>query len=139
MTPYSQERKQAVLSKFLPPHSMSIAAVAREENISEQTLYNWRKQQQQPAKTTPITQGQPVPTTVPLSPASKTKNWTNQTKLATVSATLNLSQLELAEYCRTRGLHIDQIEQWKAQLLSGFSKTDQQTTASRQQHQAKNE
>ncbi|MGF1713321.1 transposase, partial [Photobacterium chitinilyticum] len=44
MSRYSQERKEAILKKLLPPHSRSVAAVAKEEGISDATLYNWRKQ-----------------------------------------------------------------------------------------------
>ncbi|WP_416183068.1 transposase [Methylicorpusculum sp.] len=40
---YPQERKEAVLKKMLPPHSKHIPEIAKEENISEATLYNWRK------------------------------------------------------------------------------------------------
>jgi transposase-like protein len=41
---YSEARKDAVLRKLLPPHSRTIADVAREEGISAATLYNWRKE-----------------------------------------------------------------------------------------------
>ncbi|RYV01149.1 hypothetical protein SOPP22_16465 [Shewanella sp. OPT22] len=34
MTHYSTERKESVLSKMLPPHNMTIAAISREEGIS---------------------------------------------------------------------------------------------------------
>ncbi|MGO0306188.1 transposase [Endozoicomonas acroporae] len=43
MPSYSKERKAAVVKKLLPPHNPSVPDVAREEGISEQTLYNWRK------------------------------------------------------------------------------------------------
>ena len=44
MARYSSERKAALLKKLLPPINMSVAELARQENISEVTLYNWRKQ-----------------------------------------------------------------------------------------------
>jgi transposase-like protein len=40
---YPQERKEAVLKKMLPPHNKTIPELAKEEAISEATLYNWRK------------------------------------------------------------------------------------------------
>jgi transposase-like protein len=43
MARYSSERKAALLKKLLPPINMSVAELARQENISEVTLYNWRK------------------------------------------------------------------------------------------------
>ena len=39
---YSPERKEAVLRKMMPPHNRSVRELAREEGISEATLYNWR-------------------------------------------------------------------------------------------------
>ena len=40
MPRFSEERKSAVLKKLLPPHNRSVPDVAREEGISEQTLYD---------------------------------------------------------------------------------------------------
>ena len=40
---YSNERREAILKKLLPPHSRTVAEVADEEGISAATLYNWRK------------------------------------------------------------------------------------------------
>ncbi|RBP64517.1 transposase, partial [Brenneria salicis] len=53
MKRYSPERKAAVLDKLLPPHNMTVSALAQQEGISEATLYNWRIQ----AKL----EGKPVP------------------------------------------------------------------------------
>ncbi|MGL0823240.1 transposase, partial [Vibrio vulnificus] len=38
------ERKEAILKKLLPPYSMSVTQVAKEEGISTATLYHWRQQ-----------------------------------------------------------------------------------------------
>ena len=40
---YPKERKEAVMKKMLPPNNKTIREIAREEGISEATLYNWRK------------------------------------------------------------------------------------------------
>jgi len=53
MSSYSTERKEAILIKLLPPNNKSVASVAREEGVAEQTLYNWRNQAKE--------QGQPAP------------------------------------------------------------------------------
>jgi len=44
MSRYLPERKEAVLSKVLPPYNLTVAELARQEGISPATLYNWRKQ-----------------------------------------------------------------------------------------------
>lgn len=44
MSRYPEERKNAILKKLLPPMSMSVPKLAKQEGISEATLYNWRNQ-----------------------------------------------------------------------------------------------
>jgi transposase-like protein len=39
MSSYSTERKQAILSKLLPPNNKTVASVAREEGVTGQTPY----------------------------------------------------------------------------------------------------
>ena len=39
---YSQELKEAMLRRMLPPNNESITKISKEEGISEQTLRNWR-------------------------------------------------------------------------------------------------
>jgi len=121
MSRYSQERKDAVLSKLSPPLNMSVAEVARTEGISVQTLYNWRKQAR--------LQGQPVPGN-----KSNSEQWSAQAKLAVVIETSSLSEAELSEYCRSKGLHVEQVKAWKADALHGFvSIKDQEKAAKKKQ------
>lgn len=40
---YPAERKEAILKKMLAPHNKTILELAKEEGVSEGTLYNWRK------------------------------------------------------------------------------------------------
>ena len=123
MPRYSEERKQAILSKLQPPLSLSVAEVSRTEGIGLQTLYNWRTKARE--------QGQPMPerTRIP-------DNWTNETKLATVIETAALSESELSEYCRSRGLYIEQIKAWRTDALKDFSSSKQQSLKDKRQQQA---
>lgn len=107
MPRYSQERKEAVLKKLLPPQNMSVAEVSRSEGIGVQTLYNWRDK----AKS----QGQPVPGN-----KTNSEQWSAQAKLAVVIETTSLSEAELSEYCRSKGLFTEQVKAWKKDALSGF-------------------
>ena len=93
---YSTERKEAILKKLLPPISQTVAEVARAEGLSVNTLYNWRDKARQ--------SGLPVPGKTPTS-----NDWSADTKLATVVETMALSESELSQYCREKGLYIDQI------------------------------
>ncbi len=100
----SPERKSAALAKLLPPYNMSVTAVAQMEGISEATLYNWRNQ----AKA----EGKPVP-----GADKTTEQWPAEARLAVIIETATLSEAELAQYCRKKGLYPEQISQWKQGFL----------------------
>ena len=120
MFSYSAERKEAILSKLLPPNNKSVASVAREEGVAEQTLYNWRNQAKE--------KGQPVP-----GKKSTSDQWSHETKFAVVIETASLSESELGEYCRKKGLFITQVRQWRQQCIQGFQSDEQQTKTIKQQ------
>jgi len=100
MKSYSPERKAAILKKLLPPLNMSIAELSRQENVSTVTLYTWRKQLRERGHVVPGSQ-------------SSSEQWSAEAKVAVVAETLTLSEVELSEYCRKRGLFPDQVKAWK--------------------------
>ncbi len=120
MPHYSEERKAAVLKKMLPPHNQSIPEVAESEGMSQATLYNWRNQAKQ--------QGAPVPG------SGKTSDrWSAEAKLAVVIETAVLSESELSEYCRQKGLYPEQVREWKAACLQGQRTTTEHRQQEREQ------
>lgn len=123
MNRYSIERREAVLKKLLPPHNLSVAEVARSENISAQTLYTWRKQAKE--------QGIPVP-----GHSKTSEQWSADAKLAIVIATASFSESELSQYCREKGLYPDQVKQWKQDCLTGMTAAPTQRIQDRQQSKA---
>jgi transposase-like protein len=123
MSPYSPERKAAVLKKMLPPHNMSVAELSRQEGISDVTLYAWRKQ----AKAG----GAAVPGDKKL-----TDNWSAEAKLAVVIETAALSEIELGEYCRSKGLYPQQVKAWRAACLAGQQTAQVQRQEDREQSKA---
>lgn len=106
MTRYSDERKAALLKQLLPPINMSVAALARQEGISKTLLYHWRKQAN--------LSGTPVPGANKL-----TDEWPAQARFAAVLETATLSELELGEYCRRKGLYPEQIQRWREACIQG--------------------
>ena len=122
MPRYSEERKQLILSKLLPPLNMSVAQVSRDEGVGLQTLYNWRDKAKQ--------QGRPVPGN-----KSTPDQWSAEAKLATVIETASLNEAELSEYCRKKGLYIDQVKLWKTDSLRGFISSREQELETKRQRQ----
>lgn len=96
MSRYSQERKEAVLKKLLPPYSRSVAEVAKEEGIHEATLYNWRKALRESGAVVPDNN-------------TSSEQWSAQTTLAVVAETYSMTENELSQYCREKGLYTKQL------------------------------
>ncbi|MEP1214784.1 IS3 family transposase [Marinobacter sp.] len=123
MPRYSEERKASVLAKLSPPHSMTVAALARQEGISDQTLYNWRTQARE--------EGRPVPGS-----KAKSDQWSAEAKLATVIETAALSEEELSQYCREKGLYPEQVRRWKEESLQGFQRSAEREKQLRKKSQS---
>jgi transposase-like protein len=120
MARYSSERKAAILNKLLPPSNMTVAEVAREEGISDKTLYHWRSKAKE--------SGSPVPGKTPT-----TEHWSADAKLAVVIETASMSEFELSHYCRKKGLYTEQVKAWKVQCLGGFQSSHEQALAAKKQ------
>lgn len=47
MARYSEEFKEKIAQKMMPPNSASVAQIHRETGVSEPTLYSWKNNFQQ--------------------------------------------------------------------------------------------
>ena len=109
---YSRERKAAVLAKMLPPSTMPLDRLAKEEGISVATLSKWRAEAR--------AKGQFLP-----DPNAGPEGWSSEDKLAAVigeplcrtgsrpMANASLNEAELGEYCRRRGIYAEQLAVWR--------------------------
>lgn len=88
MPRYSEERKTSVMRKLLPPNNRTVTEVAKEEGISDATLYNWRNKARE--------QGIPVPGS-----GKKTEAWSPEAKFAVVVETTSMNEIDLSEYATT--------------------------------------
>ncbi|WP_456294472.1 IS3 family transposase [Vibrio renipiscarius] len=123
MSRYSQERKEAVLKKLLPPHSRSVAEVAKEEGISDATLYYWRKQLRESGAVVPNSH-------------TPSEHWSAQTKLAIVAATFSMTENELSQYCRENGLYPEEVQQWRSECIQGFMSSKEREAEAKKQAKA---
>lgn len=97
---YPPERKESVLRKMMPPHNRSIKQLAQEEGISEATLFNWRKQAREKGLLLPDGDSGP-------------EGWSARDKFAAVLETATFNEIDLAEYCRKKGIYPEQLSQWR--------------------------
>jgi transposase-like protein len=98
---YAPERRDAVLKKMLPPNNISLVQLAEQENISVQTLYGWRAKARKEGRLMPDADLTP-------------EGWTSRDKFAAVLETATMSEAEIGEYCRAKGLHTTQLAAWRA-------------------------
>ena len=88
---------------------MSVRKFAEQEGINLSTLYSWQKQFN--------TSGLKV------SKVSSSDKWSSEEKFAVVLETSVLSEVELSEYCRVKGLYPEQIKAWKQACIAGNTTT----------------
>lgn len=91
---------------LLPPLNLSMDEVSRREGVSEMSLSNWRKQLS--------SEGRAVSEN-----KQSAQNWSAETKVAVVLDAAGLSEIDLGEYCRRKGLYPEQITAWRQAIITG--------------------
>ena len=102
---YSDKVKETAIRMMLPPENRSIMDISESIGIPRTTLIHWRKELRAKGHTVP-------------SSGQKPERWSSRDKFAIVLETMPLSEVELAEYCRKKGLYIDQVRQWQENCQS---------------------
>ena len=100
----SVEFKQALVRKFVLS-SLSIRQFAKQEGLPVSTLHKWKDL-----------------FWIDEYEAAQSKNpdlWSPEQKFAVVLETAALSEVELGEYCRGKGLYPEQVKYWKLSCVQG--------------------
>lgn len=111
---YSQEFKDAIVSKIINRGEDSIAQVCAKEGVNQSSAYSWLN------RDIPSDMKKKNP---------KTKKWSAKDKLKAVSDTAGLSEVEIGAYLRKEGLHSQQLEEWRNQVLSSLTSSSKPTDA----------
>ena len=96
-------------------HHPSLPELAKQEGISLPTLYAWRRQARDKGVLMPS--GDDTP-----------DGWNSADKFNAVLQTATMSQSELAEFCRTKGLYPEQVQRWK-EACQNANDWEQKTSA----------
>jgi transposase-like protein len=102
---YNEEFRKSVVSKMMPPENRSVSELARETGVSEVTLYKWRDEIRRLGQAAPAG-------------GKGSDRWSTEDKFLIVAETLTMSEAELSEYCRKKGLYPEQIKEWKGACIS---------------------
>lgn len=96
MARYSNELKQQIMLRMMPPNNETVGQIARDSGLSESTLYKWQKEARD--------------------------------KYAIVVEISTLSEIELSEYCRSKGLFVEQVEAWRDACMQANGGVAEQAT-----------
>ena len=81
------------MARLLPPESASVAEVAREVGVAEQTLERWLSDA--------------------LSRPARERAWTAPARLEAVVATAAMDEAARGAWCREHGVYPQQLQQWR--------------------------
>lgn len=116
MTKYTKEKKDHALSLMSAPQNKAVPEVSKLTGIPEATLYLWRSQARSAGRAVPGDGQNP-------------EYWSAGDKFAVVLEAAALNEAELGEYCRQRGLLIEQIRRWKAEAQAALSSKNSNITS----------
>jgi len=107
MSKYSKEKKEHALSLMRAPEKLSVPEVAARTGVSKATLYLWRNEARRRGVAMPAGAGD-------------AEGWSTRDKFGVVVESAGLSQAELSEYCRKKGLYVEQVELWREACEAGI-------------------
>lgn len=97
---YSIEHREWVVRQMMPPLNRTVPELVEATGITDATLYAWRKQARAAGAVVP-------------GDGQQADQWSSQDKFRVVLESASLNAAELAEYCRRKGLYIEQINAWR--------------------------
>ena len=110
---YSKKLKESVFKRLTPPNAEKVSDLAKELNISRNTLYAWRRKALNKSSAT----------------SKKASKWSSKDKFQAVLETASLSELETSKYCREKGIHLEELKSWIKQCQNAnntkFEDTDE--------------
>jgi transposase len=97
---HSKKKKEHAVALMSAPENLPVPEVSRRTGVPEATLYLWRNQARSLGRAVPGDGQNP-------------EQWRSEDKFAVVLETAALSEAELGEYCRKKGLLVEQVRGWR--------------------------
>lgn len=104
---YPKQVKEQALARMMAPGNEPVAKLSRELNVTEGTLYAWRREALEAGMVAP-------------GDGRNAEAWNAKAKFAVVLESAALSEAELGEYCRAKGLYPEQVRAWRQICESAF-------------------
>lgn len=100
MSKHSKDKKEHALAMMSAPEKLPVPEVAERTGVAKATLYRWQREGRARGLAVPAGGG-------------AAESWSARDKLGVVVETAAMAQAELAEYCRKKGLFIEQVRTWR--------------------------
>ena len=99
-TRYTKEFREKAIVRMMPPNNETVKSISEDLGVSAQSLYKWRQKAR--------VEGNAAPGN-----GQTSARWSSEDKFLIVLDTYAMNQVELAEYCRKKGLYKEQIDAWR--------------------------
>lgn len=112
---YSENLKSKMIQRMVGPNSVSVHALAHEVGIHQTTLSRWLREAStvQPVKQVSKRNGRSRQASSAASQQRRPEDWTATEKLQAVMEASQLSEAELGEWLRSKGLHEAHLREWR--------------------------
>ena len=107
---YTRRMKESALRKVLPPESRSITEVAQEMGISDQTIYNWKRQAELG--------------TLYLEGTGNPRDTVQLERYNLLLESKSLDEESLGTWLREKGLHSEHLTKWQQEIQDILSDKD---------------
>jgi len=107
---YSRRMKESALRKVLPPENRSVSEVALEMGVSDQTIYNWKRQAEDGTLSTEGT-GSP-------------RDTVQLERYNLLLESKSLDEKDLGAWLRGKGLHSEHLTLWQQEIQDTLSNKD---------------
>jgi len=104
MRTYSEEFKNSIIARMLPPNNVGIPELAKETGIPKDTLYTWRIKHRKSQGKEHIDR-------------AHAGDLSSEEKFFIVVETASMNEQELSSYCRRKGLFVEQINAWRTHCM----------------------
>lgn len=96
---YTNDEKESVMKRMLPPENYSLTQLSNETGISKSTLSSWKTKAQEISNRD-------------LNKQRNGKAVSTREKFIMVMETYTMTEIQLSEYCRTKGIFVEQVKKW---------------------------
>lgn len=116
---YPDSVKARMVRRLLGPNAVSANALCLETGIPQSTLSRWLRAA---ATIKGVSSTKPTPPPTGPTPAKRPQDWTALERAQAVLEASQLSEDELGEYLRSRGLHQEHLDEWRQALEDALSR-----------------